>query len=174
VADLGAMVFCEGPGSILGIRTAAMAVRIWSAAGGVTLPAFAYRSLELLASDLQSGSTLAPFAVVADARRESWHWVDGRADGSVGCLRRVPAQELLEFPGGIFTPAGFRSWSKPLRTISTVDYALPALWLRQRQACLLRAAPQPDAFLHEEAAYLTWTPQIHRAAASPSQSPAAS
>ena len=28
VRDLGALVFCEGPGSILGIRSAAMALRI--------------------------------------------------------------------------------------------------------------------------------------------------
>ena len=30
-------------------------------------------------------------------------------------------------------------------------------------ADLLRPAPLPEAFLHEDPAYVTWTPQIHRA-----------
>jgi len=169
VADLDALVFCEGPGSILGIRTAAMALRSWPAAEGRALPAFAYRSLELLASDLQTSGAPTPFAVVADARRDSWHWVDGTPTGPVGPLRRVPAHELLAFAGEVFMPAGFRAWARPPRPISTVAYALPDLWLRQREADLLRVAPQPDAFLHEDAAYAKWTPQIHRAGARHSQ-----
>lgn len=169
VVDIGAFVFCEGPGSILGIRTAAMAIRTWSVSEDRAPPAFAYRSLELLASDLQTGHTPAPFAVVADARRDSWHWVDGAADGSIGPLRRVPAQELAAFTGGVFTPSGFRAWAQPLRPISTISYDLPSLWLRQRAADLLRPAPQPDAFLHEDATYVTWTPRIHRTGVAPSQ-----
>ncbi len=169
ITGIGALAFCEGPGSILGIRTTAMALRVWSVAAGRTLPAFAYRSLELVAVDLQRSGAPAPFAVVADARRDSWHWVDGPAGGPAGRLRRVPPQELLAFPGGIYTPAGFRAWTQPPRPISAVDYTLPDLWLRERTADLLEAAPQPDAFLHEEASYVTWTPQIHRAGTSPAQ-----
>ena len=163
VADLGALVFCEGPGSILGIRTAAMALRVWEAAEARARPTFAYRSLELLARDLQTRATPAPFAVVADARRESWHWVDGAADGSIGALRRVPASDLAAFTGDVLMPAGFRTWARPLLPIATTDYALPVLWLRQRDADLLRPAPQPEAFFHEDVAYATWTPRIHRA-----------
>jgi tRNA threonylcarbamoyladenosine biosynthesis protein TsaB len=174
VADLDALIFCEGPGSILGIRTAAMALRAWPAAEGRALPAFAYRSLELLASDLQTSGTPAPFAVVADARRGFWHWVDGAAGGPVGPLRRVTEEELLAFTGGVFTPDGFRAWTRLLRPISTVAYDLPVLWLRQRETDLLHAAPEPDAFLHEDAAYATWTPQIHRAGVSPSRTRAGS
>ena len=197
VADLGALVFCEGPGSILGIRTAAMALRVWSAAADRPRPTYAYRSLELLANDLQSGGVSGaqqagvggpgdlpevaqtskpalpttdkcgaaprPFAVVADARRESWHWVDGPVSGPAGRLRRVPTTELLAFTGEVFAPAGFRTWSQPARPISTIAYSLPVLWARQRGADLLHPAPEPDAFLHEDATYVTWTPQIHRA-----------
>ena len=34
------------------------------------------------------------------------------------------------------------------------------------EADLLRVIDLPDAFLHEEPRYVTWTPQIHRAPAS--------
>jgi tRNA threonylcarbamoyladenosine biosynthesis protein TsaB len=97
VADLGALVFCEGPGSILGIRSAAMALRIWSAAEGLTVPAFAYRSLELVAHDLRRRGIPAPCAVLADARRDSWHWVDVPVEGAIGPLQRVPTAAVAGF-----------------------------------------------------------------------------
>src|SRR5208283_333617 len=111
VADLGGFVFCEGPGSILGIRTAAMALRLWSAAGGRTLPVFAYRSLELVAHDLRRQEIQAPFAVLADARRDSWHWVVAPPEGAIGPLQRVPTATVAAFAGRRFTPAGFRAWT---------------------------------------------------------------
>jgi tRNA threonylcarbamoyladenosine biosynthesis protein TsaB len=163
VTDLGALVFCEGPGSILGIRSAAMALRIWSAAGGLTVPAFAYRSLELIAHDLRRRGVTAPCAVLADARRDTWHWINVPVEGAIGPLQRVPTAGVAEFGGRLFTPAGFRVWAKPPGEVSIIPYDLADLWRHQGDADLLRAAPQPDAFLHEDATYTTWTPQIHRA-----------
>lgn len=163
VGGLGALVFCEGPGSLLGIRTAAMALRTWTTAEGRPLPVFAYRSLELVAHDLRRRGIPAPFAVLADARRDSWHWIEARADGSIGPLQRVPTRAVAGFEGRLFTPAGFRTWAPLPGSVSTVPYALPDLWHQQVDAGLLRAAPLPDAFLHEDATYVAWTPQIHRA-----------
>jgi tRNA threonylcarbamoyladenosine biosynthesis protein TsaB len=169
VADLGALVFCEGPGSILGIRSAAMALRIWSAAEGLTVPAFAYRSLELVAHDLRRRGIPAPCAVLADARRDSWHWVDVPVEGAIGPLQRVPTAAVAGFGGRLFAPAGFRAWAKAPGEVSIIPYALADLWRHQGDADLLSAAPQPDAFLHEDATYATWTPQIHRAGVRPSR-----
>jgi tRNA threonylcarbamoyladenosine biosynthesis protein TsaB len=163
VADLDALVFCEGPGSILGIRTAAMALRLWSATGRHRLPAFAYRSLELVAHDLRRRGVPEPFAVMADARRDSWHWVEVPEQDPIGPLKRARAGDVRGFGGALFTPAGLRSWATPPRDISTVPYDLPELWSHQGDADLLRPAPHPDAFVHEEPAYLTWAPRIHRA-----------
>jgi len=164
VRDLGACVFCEGPGSILGIRTAAMAVRTWQAVLDHPLPAFAYRSLELVAHSLIASGTRPPFAVIADARRETWHWVEVSADRIVHPLRRIARAALGDFVGDLFMPAGFRAWSAPPRAAAEVPYSLAALWRGQERTDLLQAAPQPDAFLYEDSAYVTWTPQIHRAA----------
>lgn len=165
VRDLGACVFCEGPGSILGIRTTAMALRTWQAILDHALPAFAYRSLELVAHHLIATGTPAPFAVVADARRETWHCVAVPAAGGPGPLRRMTRAELGSLEGALFMPAGFRAWAPPPRAVVEVPYSLAELWRGRDQAELLRPAPEPEAFLHEDAAYVTWTPQIHRAAA---------
>jgi len=159
---VGAFVFCEGPGSILGIRTAAMALRTWQAACARPPPAFAYRSLELLATDLRAAGWAPPFAVVADARRDMWHWVECTDSGS-GPLQRRAADAVAAYPGALFLPAGFRVWSPPPPAARSVPYEPAGLWARQSGAELLRPAAEPDAFLHEAAVYAAWTPRIHRA-----------
>lgn len=163
VNDLGVMAFCEGPGSILGIRMAAIALRTWQAVAAKALPTFGYRSLELVAHDLKSSGTRMPFAVIADARRDTWHCVEIGNGESFPAVRRVPRSFVADFPGELFTPTGFRVWSQPPREIREVPYLLGALWDRQIEADLFRAVSEPDAFLHQESVYAAWSPQIHRA-----------
>jgi len=147
---VAAFAFCEGPGSILGIRTAAMAIRAWQVLAA--RPTYAYQSLALAAAAAPPGSTL-----VADARRGLWH----RYTDAAG-LARVPVSDLS---GPLLMPAGFRHWAElPPGTAST-SYDLPALLAHPAVAGadLFRPAPAPDAFLHEEPTYARWEPKIHRA-----------
>lgn len=144
-----AFVFCEGPGSMLGIRTVAMALRTWNVLS--LRPVFAYQSLAVVARAIGNANV----SVIADARRESWHMF--RLGGK---LQRVPVAEL---DGALVTPDSFRAWSAvPART-ERVPYLLPQLLAQVDDADLFRLTDAPDAFLHEEPSYVTWTPQIHRA-----------
>ncbi|MBL9202507.1 MAG: peptidase M22 [Opitutaceae bacterium] len=144
-----AFIFCEGPGSILGIRTAAMALRTWQVMQ--SRPIYAYLSLNLVAQALRDPQ----LGVIADARRDTWHHFQiGRG------LRRVAAGELA---GRLAMPEGFRHWSPiPGQTMIT-PYSVRELLEQTADAELLRTTEAPDAFLHEEPSYVTWTPQIHRA-----------
>jgi tRNA threonylcarbamoyladenosine biosynthesis protein TsaB len=152
IGELGGYVLCEGPGSILGIRTAAMAVRAWRVLA--PRPVWVYRSLALVAQALGPSGP----AVIADARRDRWHVA--QLDQP---LRRVPTAELPPTP--LAMPDGFRHWSKlpEDRAVRPVPYDLATLWPQALDADLLQPADTPEAFLHEEPAYVTWTPQIHRA-----------
>jgi tRNA threonylcarbamoyladenosine biosynthesis protein TsaB len=157
LAQVRGFAFCEGPGSILGIRTAAMALRTWNALA--PRPMFAFRSLEIVASDLARRGPLENFSVIADARRGAWHCVEVHS-GVTGPLQRVTAAELT---GGLFMPENFRTWAaKPAETKAT-SYDLATILPRVAEAELFRATEAPDAFLHEDPSYLTWTPRIHRA-----------
>lgn len=144
-----AFIFCEGPGSILGIRTSAMALRIWNVIS--PRPCFAYLSLAILAEALGDPA----LTVIADARRELWH-----AFRIGEKLQRVPAAEL---PSSLATPDNFRSWSALPSGVTRVPYSLTDLLPKIPDAELFRATDDPDAFLHAEPSYATWTPQIHRA-----------
>jgi len=145
----GAFVFCDGPGSILGIRTVAMALRTWSVIN--PRPTFAYGSLALVAHALSRPEV----GVIADARRGLWHHYRLGAG-----LRRVAMEEL---GGDLVMPDEFRHWAPLPPGVTRVPYSLPEFLPRVRDAALLRAADSPDAFLHEEPSYVTWEPQIHRA-----------
>ena len=120
---------------------------------GHPLPAFGYRSLDLVAHALAASGRPLPFAVIADARRDSWHFVEARAAGALQPLRRLPAGELGAWSGELVMPDGFRVWTPPPRPVAPVPYGLADLWRRQAGAELLRAAPAPDAFSYEDSAY---------------------
>lgn len=153
-----AFAFCDGPGSVLGIRTAAVALRTWNVLDA--RPAYAFSSLALVALSLaRSATRQAPFSVIADARRDTWHRVAVAADGTVSALQRVSPKELS---GPLIMPASFRHWSALPGGVTTVPYDPPAMFAQLADVALFRPAPQPDAFLHEEPTYQTWTPQVHR------------
>jgi tRNA threonylcarbamoyladenosine biosynthesis protein TsaB len=147
--QMNAFVFCDGPGSVLGIRTAAMALRTWNVLQ--PRPLYAYSSLALVAHALAQKD----LAVIADARRDSWHHF--QIDRG---LRRVTATELT---GTLVMPDNFRNWAPLPPNVSRVPYLLAELLPRIWDVDLLRPTNAPDAFLHEEPNYVTWTPQVHRA-----------
>jgi tRNA threonylcarbamoyladenosine biosynthesis protein TsaB len=142
-------VFCDGPGSVLGVRTVAMALRAWCVVK--PRPVFAYHSLAVVAHALKDPTV----GVIADARRDSWHW---QSLGSE--LRRIPTAELA---GPLVTPEGFRNWTPLPPDVKRVPYSLAELFPLIPEADIFRVTGSPDAFLHEEPSYATWTPQIHRA-----------
>jgi tRNA threonylcarbamoyladenosine biosynthesis protein TsaB len=150
IGTVGGFVFCEGPGSMLGIRTVAMALRTWGVVA--PRPMFSYQSLALIAHALGRSE----LQVIADARRDSWH-VFKLGDR----LRRVPTAALT---GAIALPENFRTWSAlPAISVERVPYSLPEILPRIADVDVFQPTDAPDAFLHEEPSYVTWTPQIHRA-----------
>ncbi|HEY4299831.1 MAG TPA: peptidase M22 [Candidatus Didemnitutus sp.] len=154
---VGAFVFCEGPGSMLGIRTTAMAIRIWQVLR--PRPVFRYSSLILLAHHL-ARSDHGPFSVIADARRDTWHVVGVQA-GAVSPLRRVPSAELGTSGERLVRPAAFRAWSPPPRAATDCPYDVAALFEAEKDAALLAATDAPDGFQSEPSSYRKWSAQVH-------------
>lgn len=154
VRAVDAFAFCEGPGSILGIRTVAALIRTWCAFQAK--PVFAYRSLDLLAWSYAEPDT----GYIADARRDYWHLVRTDASGRPSPLRRV---RLTELPSRLRMPSTFRSWATLPPELVMIPYQLSALLPRVIHAPLLHAQAEPDAFQVEPTDYVRWSPAIHRA-----------
>jgi tRNA threonylcarbamoyladenosine biosynthesis protein TsaB len=158
IADIGVFVFCEGPGSMLGTRTVAMALRTW-----LTLkqrPLFAYQSLALAALGEWNRSPRA-FAAIADARRESWHRQPVGGNGILGPLERYATCDL---PGGeLLTPTEFRVWSKPPENLTARPYDLTTLFAAIGDADLFRPVETPAVLQHDAPDYKKWSAQPHSA-----------
>lgn len=162
---VGAFVCCEGPGSMLGIRTVAMALRTWTALR--PRPVFAYASLGLAAAGHASVAPGRPFAVIADARRDSWHCVEVDSSGRSGPLRRLATSALPA--GELVQPENFRTWSRLDRTVAACAYDVGRLLATLPDLDLFRPVEAPDAFQHETPDYRRWTPQVHRAGPAPNR-----
>lgn len=155
---IDAFIFCEGPGSMLGTRTVAMALRTWLALR--PRPVFRYQSLAL-AGLAEWRRANRPFTLIADARRETWHVQPVSTEGEPGPLERRPTGELP--PGELLTPAGFRVWSKPPAHVTTCSYTVADLFAASPVADLFEPAPAPDAFQHDAPDYKKWSARPHSA-----------
>jgi tRNA threonylcarbamoyladenosine biosynthesis protein TsaB len=155
--DVQAFTFCAGPGSMLGVRIVAMALRTWQALQ--TRPAYEFLSLSLLAHEIDAR----PALVIADARRDSWHAVALSAQGEVGPLQRLSTREIGDAPLPLWQSSAFRSWSAPPREAHDCAYELPKLFERHAAAPLFSPAPNPDTFQHEAPEYKKWSAQVHSA-----------
>jgi len=116
---LAGYIYVEGPGSVLGLRVAAMAIRAWQAddaarQAGIARPVWACRSLPLAAALTLASGTPPPFAIFTEARQGHWHLLEVN-DAEAGRIGEMTAREVgeHELPGGllIHLPAR-KAWHK--------------------------------------------------------------
>jgi tRNA threonylcarbamoyladenosine biosynthesis protein TsaB len=159
---INAFVFCAGPGSMLGTRTIAMALRMWILLR--SRPAYSYQSLATAARAEWTHQPRA-FTMISDARRETWHSQSIAADGALAPLQRRAAGDL---PGGeLLTPAAFRAWSARPPGVVDCSYDLPTIFTRLGDADVFTHESTPDAFQHEAPEYRKWSAQTHSAESAP-------
>jgi tRNA threonylcarbamoyladenosine biosynthesis protein TsaB len=164
LADINAFVYCEGPGSMLGTRTIAMALRTWQVLH--PRPAYAYQSLAVAGRAEWAGQPRA-LTVIADARRDTWHVQTIATDGRLAPLQRVAAGDLPA--GELVTPENFRAWAPPPRPAAACGYDLARIFPTLGDVDYFRPVDAPDAFQHEAPAYKKWSAQVHSAATAPAK-----
>lgn len=158
IADIATVAYCEGPGSLLGVRLVAMALRTWAVLPRpAPLRVQAYRSLELIAASLLADGCHGPFHVITDGRRATWNTLSVDPAGVFGAIRRRPADEPLPPGERVVYPRDFPHWQPIPPDAEPVAYTprrLPELAARFH---LLRAVEQPDAFMTAMPTYREWT-----------------
>jgi hypothetical protein len=88
------------------------------------------------------------------------------ADGKLAFTGQIWDDELQKFQSDInkLTPQLGEDGKLPADLpVRREPYDLTTILPRAANACIFHAVESPDAFLHEEPSYVTWTPQIHRA-----------
>jgi tRNA threonylcarbamoyladenosine biosynthesis protein TsaB len=157
IDEIDAFIYCEGPGSMLGTRTVAMALRTWQVLTPRTT--YAYQSLALAGHFEWMQNAGREFTVIADARRDSWHRQHFDVSGTRSDLQRVPAADLPA--GECVMPENFRAWATPPHPTRLCSYDLAKLFSALGDTDLFRAVEAPDAFQHEAPEYKKWAAQVH-------------
>ena len=113
--QIGGFLYISGPGSVLGLRLAAMAIRTWQADHPLpTLPVLSCGSLHLAAALALAGGAHPPFTVCTDARQGRWHLLEVPAANPSTLNQNPPreadAPELAQLPGPLFYLPARKSW----------------------------------------------------------------
>jgi tRNA threonylcarbamoyladenosine biosynthesis protein TsaB len=154
ISQVEAIAFCDGPGSVLGIRLSAASLRAWRSVRP-DLAAYAFHSLPLLAEAHPN------LTIIADARRDTWHAAGAACpDG----LSRVPTSALVGL-GPLGTPDNFRRWSSVPENLplTPLPFSAARLLGQAPRRDFFRLAPEPDAWMSEAPEYVAWTPRVHQA-----------
>ena len=157
LSDIRSFALCVGPGSVLGIRIAALAVRSWSALE--PRPIFIWESLAGIARSALTVGEQGPFLVAVESRLKRWHALEVSADGSLGVPFEAEAAQL--------NSSGHRvlASSEAAAGVLTSHVAVPHPWSALptffAQSGFLREELRPDA-LNVANDFATWSGERHR------------
>lgn len=158
LADISDFIFCEGPGSVLGIRT----INVFLQAVGKLLPTSpsirAYQSLALCAESLRRDGKRTGY-LFAEYKRQSYQGIDLAEEKNQ--IVALTLAELNASSSPSYHLEHRAGWALPERC-ENISYRLsdinPALLLSVSQPATL-----PQVFALDPSSYQKWTPQLHRA-----------
>lgn len=157
--DVGGFIHNEGPGSILGIRLSAMAIRTWRALPAwADAPVWAFGSLHFVAAAYQQQHRCGPVSVISEFRHKRWNLLEAGAEQVVA----VTGEALANAPTPLIYQRQRKSWEPaPSHAIEWApDWTQHAATLNTPS--LLRCVEEPDVFVTEEAEFQKWSADRHR------------
>ena len=157
LSDIRSFALCVGPGSVLGIRIAALAVRSWSALE--PRPIFVWESLAGIARSALVAGEKGPFLVAVESRLKRWHALEVSIDGSLGVPFEAEAAQLNS--SGHRVLASSEAAAGVLTSHVAVPHSWSALPTFFAQSGFLREESRPDA-LNVANDFATWSGERHR------------
>lgn len=159
LTDIDGFVYGEGPGSILGLRTAAMALRAWNALPGVAArPTFLVNSLALAAA-LAEAEGGARATVFAASRRDRWNVLTPESSTWAECdptgLAETPMPRLRLPARDLGAPPVDAATFDPVDALAKY----PEILLHHK---IFRVGAAPDA-ANLANTYAAWTGDRHKA-----------
>ena len=126
--DIGGYIYCEGPGSLLGLRLCAMAIETWTRLYPESAQYYKYNSLQLSAHALlHANPDLQDALIVADWKKGAWNalYLRGRC---VGATEVIDDASLEDWGNLIYHLPQRKGWQSPPIKVQT---------------CLLYTSPSP-------------------------------
>ena len=160
LAEICSFIYCEGPGSVLGLRLCAMAIETWSRLNPTSAHYFAYNSLQLSASLICLDTPSSTDALlVSDWKKGTWNAVkiNGGAPGSTDV---VDDKIIANWAGQLFHLPQRKGWQKPPPNATTLTYCPQRL---PEVLHLLSPCDSVELYSSGINVFQKWTPERHRA-----------
>ena len=160
--DVKGFLHCEGPGSVLGIRLAAMAIRAWRALPDWhEAPVFACRSLPLVAALIRhTREPEADFHLIAESRQTRWNHLTSTAPKTV---EEVEPEALEALTPPVYHLRQRKAWHEPPEGAIAITSDLRTCPELISQPGLFIPTDAPDLYQVNAPSFKTWTPERHRA-----------
>ena len=159
--EIRTIAYCAGPGSMLGLRTAAMGIRAWQATGILdSASIYSFTSLQIGAELVGSQEEEAEedFLLVTDARRNSWNAIE-RKSGEIGEVKLISNESLEAFSGRIYTLTHFPSWAQPAKPFTQLPYLPEDAFREPGFTRLLNPAPEIEPLSLRSSEFAKWIPK---------------
>ena len=162
LSEIRSFIYCEGPGSVLGLRLCAMAIETWSRLHREAAHYYVYNSLQLTAALICVDTPEIDNALlVSDWKKGAWNAVKIK-DGQPGPTEVADDAMINEWTGPLYHLPQRKGWQKPPVGATTVEYC------PQRLAeALDQLKPTKGVALYASGVnvFQKWTPERHRAPA---------
>lgn len=160
LSQLRSFVYCEGPGSVLGLRLCAMAIETWSRLTPESAHYFAYNSLQLTAALICVDTPgLENALLVSDWKKGAWNAVK-ISDGQPGPTEVADDTTIANWTGPLYHLPQRKGWQKPPTNATPVEYS-------PQRLPEVRHLPQSTANVELYASginvFQKWNPERHRA-----------
>ncbi|MGB0370266.1 MAG: hypothetical protein ACPGN3_02885 [Opitutales bacterium] len=158
LSHISGYIHCSGPGSMLGIRLSAMAIKTWRGIHGNT-PLYTYTSLDLARRSYAFKNPGTAFDIIADWKRNTWHHMPFDQAN----ISAITSEELsVKANNSLLYLSQRKSWQAPPADAQAIAYSIESLpQILLKQADFLRSVEDPDVFQHEAPVYQKWTPSRH-------------
>ncbi len=164
LSDINSIAFCQGPGSMLGIRTTIMGIRTWQGAKLIEgKQIYSFSSLAIGAELVRHSShSVKNFLVITDARRSSWNTlkVEGTSIGSVQIIENTAIEAETD---PLFSFDEFPTWTRTQAKINRLSYRPESVLSSPLFLQLLEENPDANPMDLRSMEFAKWIPAARTA-----------
>jgi len=156
-------IYCEGPGSVLGLRLCAIAIETWIRIYPGEKQIYAYNSLELVAANLlNQGKVNGETLLISDWKKDTWNGLRLTSD-QPGTVTPIRSTELSEWSGPLYHLPARKGWQAPPERAIEVSYNPDCLTELLVNFDIIQPRESVTLYSSGINSFQKWTPERHRA-----------
>ena len=161
ISQIQNFIYCEGPGSVLGLRLGAMAIQTWGHLSGARVRYFAFNSLELMASLILSDTPATNRALlISDWKKDVWNSILIE-EGERGSIKTIDDRTVNDWSAGpLFYLPQRKGWRQIPENALTLEYSPHRL---SEVMELLKETKKIELYASAMNVFQKWVPLRHRA-----------